>query len=319
MQDFLRTQPVLALNNSVEAWFERKYPEFLQELKDICGNYSNAGKITLFSNEMPMRCSLPYVKSDGEIVLDETFLSYMWALSYGFMVIFDEKIHGPLTGKQPDHGKGLGHFLDRGYRVLEHGFRLLEGFQRWPQDIPNPENCNESDKYYVEKANGIYMAAADFVLCHELAHLACGHFNKQCEIPKKTLEQEADLCALTWVRKGIGPDRSLTTVGFGAIVALSSPLFLDRRMVSDTHPDKDERIANMMTCLAVEDRGLLWGIAATFFLLWKERFNISLNISSEYETYKELFQDIVCQLQPLKRNAVGDERINNLNTFAILD
>lgn len=319
MQDFRRTQPVLALNNNIEAWFERKYPEFLQELKETCGNYSNAGKIALLPDEMPMKCSLPYVKSDGEIVLYETFLSYMWALSYAFMVIFDEKIHGPVTGRQPDHGKGLGYFLDRGYRVLDHGFRLLGEFQRWSQDIPNPENCNESDKYYVEKANGIYVAAADFVLCHEFAHMACGHFNKQCGTPIKTLEQEADLRALTWVRKGIGPNRPLTTVGFGAIVALGSLLFLDRRLTSDTHPDRDDRIANMMTCFAIEDQGLLWGIAATFFLLWEKRFNISLDISSEYDTYKELFQDIVCQLQSLKRNAVGDERINNANTFAILD
>ena len=319
-RDFQGKQPVRVLEHDLPAWFECKYPEFRQELKTKCQNHPNAGLIKYNIDEIPVRCALPFVKRDGEIVLYEVFLSYIWALSYAFVVIFDEGIHGPRAGIQPAHGMGLGRFLNGANKLFDYGLSLLDLFQSWPKELPSPETCNEVDTYYVEKANGIYLAAADFILCHEFAHIACGHFDKTSDTPSKMLEREADLIALEWVMNGIRePERPQTTVAFGAVAGLGSLIFLGRRLTSRTHPDIDERIANVMTRFPIEDRDNLWGIATVFFFLWKERFKVSLKFANEYDTYRVLFEDIIRQLQPLKGNTSQDRRYDSLITVRQLD
>ena len=305
--NFQGRQPVRVLENNVLAWFEEKYPEFRQELEDIFRYCSRGGEIELYRDEVSVKDGIKaYVNPDGKICLHETFLSYIWALSYSFMVIFDEEVHSLVIRQQPNHGKGIGHFVPKARKVLSYGFSLRNEFQRWPETLPNPENYNECDIYYVEKANGIYVAAVDFILSHEVGHIACDHFRKLEKTPdkRKELEQEADLWALDRVLKGIKlPKRTKTTVGFGVIAGLGSLLFLNSKLTQHDYPDNDERIANIMTGLDIDDIESLWGVAVTFFLLWKEIFGIRLNISSEFNTYKEFFQDIICQLQPLKRSA----------------
>ena len=104
--NFQGIQPVRVLEHNVLAWFEKKYPEFPQELEDIFRYCSRGGEIELCCDEVSVKDGIKaYVNPDGKICLHETFLSYIWALSYAFMVFFDEKIHGPRSGKQPEHGK----------------------------------------------------------------------------------------------------------------------------------------------------------------------------------------------------------------------
>ena len=302
-------QPVRVLENNVLARFENKHPEFRRELEDIFRYCSKVGEIEIYRDETPVKDGIKAsVNSDGKICLHETFLSYIWALSYAFMVIFDEEVHGPRIGGQPEHGRGIGHFVPQARKVLDYGLSLRYEFQRWPNALPNPENYNECDMFYVEKANGIYVAAVDFILSHEAGHIACDHFTRRDRTPdrlkefeQKKFEQEADLWALDRVRKGIkSPERSQTTVGFGIIAGLGSLLLLDKDLTQGDHPDNDERIANIMTGLDIDDKDSLWGVAATFFWLWKDLFGIRLNTPSEFNTYKDFFQDIICKLQPMK-------------------
>jgi hypothetical protein len=310
-QEFISTQPVRVLEGNVLAWFEGKYPEFRQELEEIGRKYGNVRTIKYFCDEAPILGHkegdmTPYVKiANGEIALHETFLSYIWALSYAFLVIFDERMQRPRIGKQPAHGMPLGHFVDQAYSVLDYGLSLLTEFHQWPKALPSPESYSADDKFYVERANGIYLAAVDFVLCHELGHIACGHLGRASSDPVeiKEFEQEADQWALARVRKGIRPpERTYTMVGFGAIAGLGSLLFLKRELTSDTHPDKDERIINVLTSLSIDDEDNLWGIAAAFFIVWNEYFKGDMDVSGEYNTYKDLIQAIREQLQPLKRH-----------------
>ena len=317
---FQGRQPIRVLEHNISEWFECKYPDFPQELKKKCKNYPNAGVIKFNIDEIPVRCALPYVKSDGEIVLHEVFLSYIWAMAYAFVVIFDEAIHGPRAEIQPAHGMGLGRFLDEANKLFDYGHSLLDVFSAWHENYPNPENCTEVDRYYVEKVNGIFAAAADFIICHEFAHIACDHFAKTNNTPRKMLEREADRIALDWVMNGIRePERPRTTVAFGALIGLGSLLFLRLRLTSCTHPDIDERIANIITESAVEDRDNLWGIGTVFFFLWKKRFNVCLKIATEYDTYRELFEDIIRQLQPLKGNTTKGRRMTSPTTLRQLD
>jgi len=313
---FMGTQPVRVLEHNVLAWFEGKYPDFRSELEDIGKKFGTTRAIKYFCDEAPILGHqegnmTPYITIDGgQIGIHETFLSYVWGLSYAFLVIFDEKIHGPQTRKQPAHGKPLGYFLSKGYAVLDYGLSLITEFRKWPPDLPNPEIYKSEDRYFVERTNAIYLAAVDFILCHELAHIACGHLEKQAlhrggngtSLEIKEFEHEADKWALDCVSKGIQqPQRSLTAVGFGAVAGLGSLLFLNRDLTSRTHPDKNDRIRNVLSGLSLDDYHSLWGIAAAFYIAWDHRFSAGLHFSGEYETYRALVRAIDSQLESKKR------------------
>jgi len=312
------TQPVRVLDYTVLAWFESKYPDFRSELDDIGKQFGFSRHIKYLCGEVPILGGqegtlIPYVTIDqGQVTIHETFLSYLWALSYSFLVIFDEKIHGPHTGKEPPHGKPLGYFYPKGDAALNYGLHLISEFVKWPADLPNPETHNSEDGYYVERANGIYVAAVDFILCHELAHIACRHLEKQKQALRsgrnltsraiKTLEHEADKWALDRVLKGVRPPvRSLTTIGFGAIAGLGSLLFLSSHLTSQCHPDANNRIRSVLTALPLDARDNLWGIAAAFYIAWNIRFSVGLDFSGHYATYGKLVQAIDSHLESKKR------------------
>lgn len=315
----LGTQPIRKLDNNVLAWFEGKYPEFRQELEGIGEKHGVTRAIKYLCDEAPILGNLegdqlPSVTTDGgQITIHETFLSYIWVLSYSFLVIFDEKLHGPHTGRQPGHGKPLGYFLPKGYLGLNYAFRLIKEFEKWPSDLPSPETHNAEDRYFVERANAIYLAAIDFILCHELAHIACGHIEKlkralHCSTglitPSqiKKLEREADKWALERVAKGIHPpERSLTTVGFGAVVGLGSLLFLSRGLTSLKHPDKDHRIRHVLSGFDMDDFHSLWGVAVAFYVAWDSRFSVGLDFANHYKTYGALLRAVERQLKSNKQ------------------
>lgn len=313
------TQPVRVLEQNVLAWFEGKYPEFRRELEQIGKDFGVTRTIKYFCNEAPILGHqegdmIPYVRfKDGQIGIHETFLSYVWALSYGFLVIFDEQIHGPHIAKQPKHGKSIGHFLDLGYRVLNYGLDLLTEFKKWPDDLPNPDTYTGKGTYFPGRTNAIYLAAVDFILCHEVAHIACGHLRREKETQErgeyitrhevKQFELEADKWAVERVSRGIRlPERSQTVVGFGIVAGLGSLLFLNRELTSSTHPDKNDRIRTALLALAIDDLDSLWGITAAFYIVWSQRFNFALDFSGEFDTYKVLVDHIDAQLAEIKRD-----------------
>ena len=313
----INTQPVRVLEHNILEWFEGKYPEFRQKLEELEIQYGMVGAIKYYCEETPILDNpndqkTPYVSFNGQIGIHETFLSYVWGLSYAFLVIFDEQIHGPKTGNQPSHGKPIGYFLTRGYDVLNHSLGLIYEFKKWPVDqLPNPVKFDEEDRLFVERTNSIFLAAIDFILCHELAHIACGHIRRHKEAQSKgeyitskeikEFENEADQWALTQVVKGIQPPgRNQTIVGFGAIVGLGAFLFLNRNLTSRTHPDKNDRIGNVLSGLSIGELDNLWGIAATFYIAWNHAFCVGLDIAKIYDSYKELVQAIDDQLKPKK-------------------
>lgn len=311
------TQPIRVLDHNVLEWFESKYSGFRSELEDLGKQFGFSRHINYICGEVPIfgiegEDLIPYVTVDtGQIAIHETFLSYIWGLSYAFLVLFDEEINGPKTGKQPGHGRPLGFFRPKGYAMLDYTRSLVRGFNKWPAGLPNPESYNKEDEYYVLKANGIYLAAVDFILCHELAHIALGHLQKQEQAVNgrqglssreiKKLENAADKWAIDRILKGVrSPDRTLTTVGFGAIGGLGSLLLLNPNLTSQTHPDINDRIRGVLTGLPISPRDGLWGIAAAFYFVWNHQFDGGLDFSHNY-TYCALVEAIDRQLYPKKQ------------------
>lgn len=303
------TQPVRVLEQNILYWFERKYPEFRSELEQL-----GVTSIKYYCDEMPISNpngykQTPHVTDNGQICLHETFLSYLWALSYSIIVIFDEGLNGPKTGKLPSHGKPVGHFLQYGDDVLKYGVSLVKDYKPWPTDLPNPDLkwYKGEDSHFPTKANGIYVAAVDFILCHEVAHVACGHLKKMAEaklkgeyLPKYEIKEgeiEADAWALERVIRGIrDPKRPKTTVYFGAIAGLASILFLGTELTSSTHPDTDNRIRTVLERLGGEKIDSLWGIAAAYYMAWSNCYKIGIDWQDEFDTYSDFVDEIERQL-----------------------
>ena len=309
------TQPVRMLELNILDWFEGKYPKFRSELEQIGAASGASRSIKYYCDEAPIfnpngNKLTPYITvENGQICLHETFLSYVWALSYSIMVIFDEQLHGPRTGEQPSHGKPVGRFLQYGYGVLEYGLSLVKDYKPWPTVLPNPDPSwyKGEDSYFPTKANAIYVAAVDFILCHEVAHVACGHLKKRAEAQSKGEylpseikpgEIEADAWALERVIRGIrNPARTRATVGFGAVAGLASVLFLGTELTSSTHPDTDHRIRAVLEGLGEEKIGNLWGVAAAYYVAWSAHYKIGLDLKDEFDTYGDLVDEIERQLR----------------------
>lgn len=309
-------QPVRVLEANVLEWFEGKYPEFRQELEAVGVRWGLSRKLRYFCDKIailadnPEDHMIPYIE-DGVIGLHETFMSYLWTVCYSFMVIFDERMHGPHINQIPGHGYPLGHFAGRGYSVLTYGLKLIKEFQPWPDALPSPERCSEEDQYYVTRANGIYVSAADFILCHEIAHSVCGHLHKQAEtvarggfLPSyeiRTMEREADQWALACVIKGIRQKRTRTTIGMGVVAGLGALLLLGSQISSTNHPDMDDRMLAALNELCSDPKDNLWGVADAFLIAWNETFKKGIKLPSECDTYQDLFQAVLSEVSNLKK------------------
>lgn len=312
-------QPVRVLELNILDWFEDKYQGFRAELEAIGAASGASRTIKYYCGEAPIldpkgHDMTPHVKlANGQICLHETFLSYVWALSYAMMVVFDEGLHGPKTGKDPGHGKPLGYFLAGGYGLLDYGLSLIREYKPWPQDLPSPDPSHYTgeDTYYPTRASGIYLAAVDFILCHELAHIACGHLGRHTDaisrgqvLPAheiRAAESEADAWAMGRVTRGIrNPDRPATTVGFGAIAGLASVLLLGAEITSITHPDTDERIRAVMQGLGPDRMDNLWGVVAAYYIAWSVHYGVDLQLAQQFDTYGDCVDAIEKQLRPRK-------------------
>ena len=318
-------QPVRALEGSVLHWFETKYPEFVQELKDINVQWGLPGRINYYCDKVPIiACDpqdsmIPHVDENGVIGLHETFMCYLWALSYGFLVVFDEDIHGPNLNESSGHGQPIGTYVPAAYDLLNYGARLLQKFSEWPPNLPDPEKSSAEDQYYVQRANGVYVAAADFILCHEVAHVACGHTEvlRKARLRGKTLpshdvrqmEIEADAWALYRVMKGVTQTRTAMTVKMGAISGLGSLLFLSSRISSHDHPDTDDRLTAVLSAMSADATDNAWGVASAYLMAWNQAFKKQLEIPVEVGTYKELYESIRLALESLKSEEVASRFI----------
>jgi hypothetical protein len=303
-------QPVRVLENAVLQWFEDKYPQFRAVLEQAGRSHGLDRHIRYYCDKEPVRAAFssttltPFIDSrHRQICLFETFNSLLWAVSYATMIIFDEQVHGPRIAEEPAHGYGIGHFLDRAYRVYTFGLSLITKYSDWPiNTLPNPLRYTEEDRFYVERANGIYVSAVDFIICHELAHATLGHLrlSPTSRFEIRQLENEADQSAFACLRISTEHNRPLTNAAFGAIAGLGACLLLSDHLSSTTHPDTDGRILAALQTLRVDAIHNLWGVASVPLLLWCSAHAPSIVLDGGYDTYGDMFVALLKKLEPLK-------------------
>ncbi|WP_154859634.1 phage exclusion protein Lit family protein [Cyclobacterium xiamenense] len=292
-------QPIRVLRNNLDKWFQETYPNFKEDVLDEAIN-----KMGLH-NEINVVDRLEKVQVPAGvgtfkiITVQETYLSYLWGLCYSLIFIYDKQIHQPKIDATYVITSELSDQIKKAHDLFNYSLSLIEKYNSWDKDdLPNPEFCAPSDEY-IFKANGVYLHAINYVLLHELGHVALGHIDKDIENEEKGIktspedilkgEYEADEYS---IHKSLQGGTHLTndrTIAAGIVAGICSFIFFDSSMKGGDHPDPDERLQKAFDSLNLEPEDNLYGIACLALKLWSLQFKIDLKWPEIVDTYKELF------------------------------
>jgi hypothetical protein len=296
--------PVRVLPYNFLDWFETITPDFKEEAKgEIDFNGLKAGIAYHIDKSHITECAC--INGNRQIELYENFNQYLWCICYSLFVLFDESIQKPmLAGNYTGKFDFDNPYVRRAVDVFNNGFDLLTTYKDWQFfQLPNPEKCNEYDKFYIERTNGIFTAAMTFILLHKFAHQYHGHleYDPTSEESKKD-EYAADDYAIDKISYNFSSERG-ATFKFGIVAGICSLILLDKSLSGgETHPDTDNRLKVALEKIRLEELDNLWGVASLTFRLWASKYNIELDLPPIVDSYKHLFELTLEKVGEMKNN-----------------
>ncbi|MFL3663670.1 MAG: phage exclusion protein Lit family protein [Flavobacteriales bacterium] len=180
---------------------------------------------------------------------------------------------------------------------------LITRYRDWDRGIPNPEEYGCQHAYYIENTNGMYLAALQFIFCHEVGHNVFQHTTYAPATVAQSLADElaADDFAIDQILLPTD-SKYARTYKHGAVAAMCSLLFLSPNLYrGGRYPDAHQRIDNIIDRLGLEDKDNIWGMASLAFRMWGLHYNINFRTPLVSETYMDLFSDILIELQRMNR------------------
>ncbi len=259
--------PIRVLQNNVIHHFENVRDDALEKHK----RWVDSGKVQpgikwLIERERPISPHADCVTK--EIVIQEVFLAYIWAIIYSLVVIYEETIQKKMiAGMWKGNVELNTPLLQNAERLFLWALSLTDKYSVWNKGLPNPEfNGSADEKYYAEKVNGIFLDAIVFILFHECCHLIndhcvlinIGHKKSIDQLTQeemqnyKAIENEADIFAIQSLIDPTDNDQFKLVKGLSIVLANISLLFIvknPKHLKSDTHPDIDTRIHNFLEYL----------------------------------------------------------------------
>ncbi|MBD2722215.1 SEC-C metal-binding domain-containing protein [Hymenobacter armeniacus] len=224
-ENSMGTQPIKVLENNVIHFFEETNPTFRAQLEYDTNNLELKNGIKYINEEKRIDDDLAYINSNKQIHIQETFLSYIWILSYSLVTMFDEHVMLPRLkrGYFSDPVK-----LNAKFDFLNYGLSLINRYSVWNiEKFPNPQKYLISDKVNIEKTNSVFLHAANFVLCHEYSHFSLGHVDRSIElmVDNKKIsgeesvktESEADFNAISLMLKQPKTKRNRKNIEHGIV------------------------------------------------------------------------------------------------------
>lgn len=306
------TQPIKVLENNILNFFEKTNKNFLKQITaDVADLDLKAGIKYTNSEEKLDLNALAYINSNKQIHIQETFLSFIWIVSYCLVTIFDEHIMIPRRNNNIDHKKDK---LEFKFEFFKYGLSLMDRFSVWDTNkYPNPEKYLKSDKFYVERTNSVFLHAVNFVLCHEYSHFALGHVDKTIEYMTEGKEVTPDENKLEEIGADYNAIQLLLThprtkiykknIEYGIVVGLSTLIFLDSISVKSNYPDPEIRLKNALQQLKLKDEDLHWGLACLTLKMWTDRQNVKMNLPNIVNTYKDCFDLMIIEIEKIKNNS----------------
>lgn len=307
------TQPIRVLQHNITFQFETTNPTFIELSKTIIKDKGLQPGISYYISENAILDKVdgyphtPFVDGNGKINIHETFLSYVWCICYSMLVLYEEAI---AKASLNQISKTLIQNVDldkinKAQKLFEYAKSLITSFSNWDKmDLPNPEEYSQDDVFYIERANGLFVYAINFILCHEFAHVEKDHI-KKLRLGQNTVshildfEKEADGRAMDLVLSGI-TDRTKLSAEIGVLMGLSSMLFFKQKTMTTTHPATDDRMHELIIKANPTNADAHWGIATLAFKLWDQQFIKNFIWPNEVYDLKELYEMI--------RNQIKNER-----------
>jgi len=311
-------QPIRVLQHNMTSWLHNTSDEFrkisnqLASVKKLnLGISYKIGCDTINSRDMNGNPNSPYILN-GTIQIHESFLSYLWCVSYAIsrsheLLIRNNKIYGKVGLEIFDADPDVKPNLEKIISVFGYGISLFNEFHQWDKSkLPNPEIFEDIDEQKIGRVNSVYLASISFILCHEVAHSYLNHQERKIEEFRKSgkidlnflksLEEDADKQAVEWLINNLSDGDLLYTRKVGIIVGACSILFMSKSVNSKTHPDTDSRIKYIIESCIPGDNSEYWALACIAFNLWDDLYHIGLDWENDItQTYEELFKDIYRQ------------------------
>lgn len=305
---FIGTQPVRVLQELIPGQFENTFGGFkslADQVNEQFGlHYGFAYHISELAilEKIDGHIQTPYVDNNNQIHIHETFLSYVWCISYAIPNFYN---YAAGRGSEEIHEREITESAVFN-NLFDYGVSLIKLFTPWDKDnLPNPEAYNPSISTNVRVANTCFLMAINFILCHEFAHIELDHKKiRQLNNNTATIletEKQADIRALSLMQFGMSDqDREIKSIGI--IVGLFCLIYFGNKTtsVNRTHPDTDQRIHEALECLNPDIDSAVWGIAHVAYRFWDLKFGkwYSWNLSDQ--TNKESYYSFYQQIQAEK-------------------
>lgn len=209
-----------------------------------------------------------------EIHFTETYLAFVWTLTYSLLVLHEEGVekpamNGTYTGALSFDNKikcNALHLFNWAMRLVHH-----EEYPYWPKDLPNPEDENllsELEREYAGKVNGLFLNAVCFDYYHECGHLILKHSDEYSSFSSlgssasqeqidKLIEMElaadkfAFECCINDIT-GVNPSQKMA-MHTGILLSQLAILFFQKEIGSikkKNEPDVDARISRALELLS---------------------------------------------------------------------
>jgi len=300
------TQPVRVVHNMLVFMFSQSYPGFLEELREQV----KAGKVNphidFVFNEDAIRHEhgfhTPRVIIDSKsIQLQETFLAYLWCVTYAIFILYVETVDYPTMNRIAGYEKYVvdEEKIQQAKDLFDYAKSLIAFFSPWDKEHwPNPETYLAEDRNYVEQTNIFYTEAVKFILAHEYTHLKShvGQIHEQTPHSSYlNFEKEADNAAIDMALKGL---TEVTQFGIcGIIVGILSMLFFSAKTSGEKHPNTEDRLTNALERMPINDDDYAWGMACVGLELWEEQFDLHFDWLAEPESPKAQYYHLLNQIK----------------------
>ena len=259
----------------------------------------NADKSSLVYKQMPN------IDVDGVINIHETFLSYIWIVSYTIFVLYEEAIAIPslILKGESSHKSQSPELIKLTLELFDYGKSLITSYSSWDKDyFPNPEYYDPKtiEGWYIERTNDIFVEAVNFILFHEIAHAEYMHVNqvidgKLSDEDRKKLELEADSRAIELI---FMKTRSTLASEVSVLISLAAMLFFRNSVKGGPkHPDIDVRINNYLSYRKPEVDNVIWAILVVFLKLWDEQFEHGFTYKKTYNNFRDMYYELIAQVK----------------------
>ena len=283
--------PVKVLAPRILDYFQKISPDLAVAIKHEI-DYNELKPTIVYNNNIQEIQIIAQIDYDHEITIDESFLAFLWCLSYAVVTFYSER--DPATFTEP---------VNRATQLLDYGLSLFNQWSSWDLSKPNPQKPDSTDKY-IDQANAVMIFASVFILCHEFAHQHLGHLDNGHTADTDELKEDefaADSYATSATLDTINYDVPSFehTVKIALVVGIGSILFVNNSLSGDeSHPDTDLRIIEVINKITNNDpNSEYWVHAIVLLNLWELIYRGSRTEPSSQMTAKEHFEWLADELK----------------------